>query len=66
MSIYCKCPIPAPEEVRRGLKVCLNCNEQIEPSSDELDYDDFSEAEDVINVEEMERQQEQSITNLDN
>jgi len=28
---YCTCDIPEPEEVERGIYICLKCEKEIEP-----------------------------------
>lgn len=61
MSVYCNCKQPEPEEVERGLIVCLNCNQQILQSEDAPEPDDFSEGQDVIDVEEMNDKAEQGM-----
>lgn len=40
---YCTCKDSEPEEVKRGVIMCLACNHQINPSEFAQD-DDFSEA----------------------
>lgn len=43
--MYCKCQNPLPEEIKRGVIICLSCNEEILVTKDE---DDFTEAPDLI------------------
>ena len=38
---YCNCKNQQPEEIKRGVIICLNCNNDVDPG-------DFSECDDLV------------------
>lgn len=48
MTDYCNCTNPEPEEIKRGVIICLACNKDVldtrEQPDDDNEADDFSSA----------------------
>ena len=40
MNNYCNCTNPEPEEIKRGVIICLACNKDVLDTREQPDYDD--------------------------
>ena len=55
VHVYCNCPNPQPEEVKRGVIRCLNCNMQINPA-DITDYERDLTHDEELAIDELEQE----------
>lgn len=54
MKLYCTCKFPQVEEYDEGRYYCTVCANEVEPRHEDApEPDDFSEAQDIIDVEAM-------------
>lgn len=68
MNTYCNCANPEPDEVEKGIIVCLVCMNEIENHQDEPepDEDDFTSAPDLVpddSAEYEDRREEAQVMN---
>ena len=62
---YCACKNPIPEEIKRGVIICLECNLEMElpdeqPEDDSGDYDRDITHDEALKIDQHEQEKAQS------